>query len=649
MKKIVLSVFLIFFVFAFLFFSPLSPFMRDLEEQFHPWKTFIFQSLASGEFPFWNPYNFCGTPLQANPQAAVFYPLSILFCLFRWPASLKLFYFFSFFLLSTGFILLFWRERIWVGLIMTGLFLLNTLQLSQMEFLSGLGTSSWLGWLLFFFRKRKSLALGAVFLLSFLAGQPQLLFLHIVTLFFFIREAGDISLLFRAGVAALLLSLPQFVPSFLFYLHSSWINLGEGGRLVHSLLPGELFYFLNPFHGLSKPYSLDIYRLPYWIKSAYFGLVPLLLAFSGIYFSLKKKKLRPVLLAAAGLFIALGDNFFLSRFLWNLWPVSFIRYPARFLWLALAGGLLLVHRALGEIRRGLILSIIFLAVFFDLGITQRRLSFLEYPEIFRQTGPKIERLKKDKGLWRFFLTPYTQEHRSGLFWKKRENLFSNLNLLFRFSNLTGQDVQPERFAAVFEMIQEKSTIQEALPLLRLFNVRYVLSLLPLPEKDFSILSAGDYGLYEIQDCGPRFALTRNVFHSGDIKKEMADYRSGKFFLERISGVYGGEFSGAIEERVLSGNFQRFSVSTDSQSLFAAAENYYPGWRVYVNGKKKEILPVNYAMRGVLLEEKENRILFLYRPLVFSAALLFSMLLFGMLLYRNIGCILSPRQIRTPRF
>ena len=30
----------------------------------------------SGRLPLWNPYNYCGTPFAANPQAGVFYPLS---------------------------------------------------------------------------------------------------------------------------------------------------------------------------------------------------------------------------------------------------------------------------------------------------------------------------------------------------------------------------------------------------------------------------------------------------------------------------------------------------------------------------------------------------------------------------------------------
>lgn len=44
-----------------------------------PWKEFAIKALAKGELPFWNPYNFAGTPFLANFQGGIFYPLNILF------------------------------------------------------------------------------------------------------------------------------------------------------------------------------------------------------------------------------------------------------------------------------------------------------------------------------------------------------------------------------------------------------------------------------------------------------------------------------------------------------------------------------------------------------------------------------------------
>src|SRR5512140_764408 len=39
-----------------------------------PLATFIAASIRRGEFPLWEPYTYCGNPIFANIQAAIFYP-----------------------------------------------------------------------------------------------------------------------------------------------------------------------------------------------------------------------------------------------------------------------------------------------------------------------------------------------------------------------------------------------------------------------------------------------------------------------------------------------------------------------------------------------------------------------------------------------
>jgi Bacterial membrane protein YfhO len=44
------------------------------------------------------------------------------------------------------------------------------------------------------------------------------------------------------------------------------------------------------------------------------------------------------------------------------------------------------------------------------------------------------------------------------------------------------------------------------------------------------------------------------------------------------------------------------------------DNFYPGWKAYVDGAEVEILPANYAFRGVPLSPGIHRIIFRYEPL-----------------------------------
>jgi hypothetical protein len=53
----------------------------DIITQIYPWRYFSIEELKNGRLPFWNPYNFAGTPHLANYQSAVLSPFNILFFL----------------------------------------------------------------------------------------------------------------------------------------------------------------------------------------------------------------------------------------------------------------------------------------------------------------------------------------------------------------------------------------------------------------------------------------------------------------------------------------------------------------------------------------------------------------------------------------
>lgn len=53
-----------------------NPILTDQVLQFEPWAEFMRQEIAAGRIPLWNPYVAGGVPFVANPQTAVFYPLS---------------------------------------------------------------------------------------------------------------------------------------------------------------------------------------------------------------------------------------------------------------------------------------------------------------------------------------------------------------------------------------------------------------------------------------------------------------------------------------------------------------------------------------------------------------------------------------------
>lgn len=59
----------------------------DVVRQLYPWRTLAIDIFKSVDVPLWNPYAFSGTPLLANLQSSVFYPLNILFFFFSYPIA----------------------------------------------------------------------------------------------------------------------------------------------------------------------------------------------------------------------------------------------------------------------------------------------------------------------------------------------------------------------------------------------------------------------------------------------------------------------------------------------------------------------------------------------------------------------------------
>lgn len=84
---------------------------NDQVRMFYPWRLFINESVSSGKLPLWNPYNFSGSPLLANFQSAVFYPLNLIYFLFPQATAWSILVIFQP-ILGTLFMYLFLRQHI---------------------------------------------------------------------------------------------------------------------------------------------------------------------------------------------------------------------------------------------------------------------------------------------------------------------------------------------------------------------------------------------------------------------------------------------------------------------------------------------------------------------------------------------------------
>jgi hypothetical protein len=72
---------------------------------------------------------------------------------------------------------------------------------------------------------------------------------------------------------------------------------------------------------------------------------------------------------------------------------------------------------------------------------------------------------------------------------------------------------------------------------------------------------------------------------------------------------------------------RVNLQTHSSgnSILVLSENDYPGWRVYIDGQARDVLRVNYGLRGVAIPAGEHQVSFVYRPWSVMGGLLLSLL------------------------
>ncbi|MEP6718667.1 MAG: YfhO family protein [bacterium] len=88
---------------------------------------------------------------------------------------------------------------------------------------------------------------------------------------------------------------------------------------------------------------------------------------------------------------------------------------------------------------------------------------------------------------------------------------------------------------------------------------------------------------------------------------------------------------------------RLEIRTTSPApgVLVLSENYFPGWRVYVDGQRAQLLRVNYNLRGVVLPSGEHAVSFVYRPWSVLIGVMVSLLTL-------IGLLLPVRIWRRPK-
>ena len=315
----------------------------DLYSYHWPLRHHTAAALIEGRLPFWNPYVLLGIPHAANPQAALFYPASILGFLLPIMTALA------------------WDQilhLLWAGL---GAFLLArsarlpraaaaslAVAYALSPFLiyrvtAGIPTLvaalSWAPWAWLAWLGGSPLLLAAVFSLQFFSGHPQFLVVNAVGMgaWALSKASSRAALRLLAGAGgAMALAAVQWLPTLELLRGSSRSDWPAQFRAAYSMSPADLLLWLNPGvfgtplnGGWSRATSVFYESGGVWL-----GFV--MLAFAA--YGLLRGRLRPgpLLLVLLGGVLALGANGPVAALL-NAPGFSYLRTPSRWSFLALWG------------------------------------------------------------------------------------------------------------------------------------------------------------------------------------------------------------------------------------------------------------------------------------------------------------------------
>lgn len=319
----------------------------DLFTYHYPMRHLAVGSLQAGRLPFWNPYIFCGLPLSANSQAALFYPVTVLGAL--WPLSLAL----------TWDYLLHWC---WAGL---GVFLLARRHgldgrggmilacaygLSPFlvyRIIEGIPTLlsslSWVPWAWLALGVKAPGVLGAVWSLQFLSGHPQFMVINAMGMAVWAAaqpcRAVLLRRLFSESLWVVMLAMIQWMPTHEFMKHSLRGQWPKIFALAYSMDLSVLKTWLSP-GALGDPLRGNFADVPsvfFETCAVFIGAAGLLLAVAGF---LSRRAFAAMLLLFLGLFLGAGGNNPFYHALLSETPLGFLRTPARYSLLCLWGLLL---------------------------------------------------------------------------------------------------------------------------------------------------------------------------------------------------------------------------------------------------------------------------------------------------------------------
>jgi len=357
-------------------------YMRDLTRYYYPAKQVLREIVQHGEFPYWNRYFSGGQPIAANPEHEVFYPLTWLILLPSYDLGFRLHILLHVFIGLFGMYCLLRSMELrpfpaFFGALSWGL---GGLYMSYINLLPILFCAAWIPLTCLYVRRfllrrsARDFALASLFLgLQFLVGEPTTVMQTGLLIGMYALYRGWYSTprisksitrvlwIAAMSVAAIAVGAAQMIPA-LDHVHDSARSRTFDFDLVSAWsMPWAKFTELL-YPNVLGHISLDRVTL-YWggglypgmgspfIFSIYCGLFATALVVGGAFIRPRGGRLV-LIVCVVSILLALGGHTPLLHWLYKAGIATSVRYPEKFILMAIFAMILFAAKMLDRLLRG---------------------------------------------------------------------------------------------------------------------------------------------------------------------------------------------------------------------------------------------------------------------------------------------------------
>jgi len=615
-----------------------------------PLATFAAGSIGRGQLPLWDPYTYCGNPIFANIQAALFYPPVLAATVIsQWSGAGSL----------AG--LLVWAvvaQVLFAGcctfallrrmgapaaaaLVAATAYQLGCFFASQAEHMGAMQGAAWLPlvWLCCWelrdgMRRRWLAMLSLALAMTVLAGLPQVAVAAfgsalVLAVFLSLFRLARRNLPLQVGAAwvwALLLAAVQVIPTAQLTRHSvarfraEWLKTGGGIKLqaLYSLVMPDYWnvFDLSKFHGPADPTFLYLY-------GSIFGLALALAA--AVWKPDRRARALALLTLTAGVWM-LGDSTPLGRALFTTLPVSIrigihpeFTLPVFSLGFAVLAGLGAARLLRPRLQLAAALAIAVDLIAVGSGRPFNMVNAAAEPSIehgsIDGSAALAARLRAlttaTSPATRFDMAdaPYSWSSSAPILEIPTANgcdpLAPERTIEWRISFAPG-----ERWGTCYQVVNADS------PAIGLGNVGYLVSRSPVHAGQFrAVETVAGYTLYRNSRVLPRYFLAAHLQAASGLAEAVRLLHAPDFdpaqstIVERSADGIPAGVPAAGDVALVSDEPRRVQLRTRSAgaSFLVVADSWYPGWEATVDGAPVPVYAADVAFRGVALPPGDHTV------------------------------------------